>query len=68
MAKSLEDVMKEEEGQGIPPEILNGAPDEIERRCKLMDNEIKILRNENGRLQHEQAVLKERIAENIEKN
>jgi len=63
-AKSLEDALAEEE---LDPEILAASTEEIVARTKGLDREIQILRQEANRLHHEQAGLKERIKENMEK-
>lgn len=68
MAKKLEDkeIWKDAESD-VPEDILRSAPDDILRRARLIENEIKVLKNESVRLSHEQAALKERIKENNDK-
>ncbi|KAH8924417.1 hypothetical protein BT69DRAFT_1349431 [Atractiella rhizophila] len=61
-----EEVKKEEEIE-IPKEILEGSPEEIMTRVRLLENEIKILRSETGRLRHAESTMKEKIKENKQK-
>ncbi|KAJ7581177.1 26S proteasome subunit P45 [Mycena floridula] len=51
----------------LPPEIVESAIEEIITRTKLMDNDLKVMRSETLRLQHEQSVMKEKIRDNGEK-
>ena len=48
-------------------EIARAGADEIAQRTRMLENEIKVLRNENSRLLHEQQTQKEKIKENAEK-
>ena len=48
-------------------EIARAEPDEIVQRTRMLENEIKVLRNETSRLLHEQQTQKEKIKENGEK-
>ncbi|KAG8177188.1 hypothetical protein JTE90_027690 [Oedothorax gibbosus] len=52
---------------GVAEEILRMAPDEINSRTRLMDNEIKIMKSEVMRISHELQAQKEKIKENNEK-
>lgn len=49
MAKSLEAALQETDDISIPDEIVNASADEIVSRTKLIDNEIKMLKNEYTR-------------------
>ena len=51
----------------IGQDILRLAPDEITNRTRLLENDIKVMKSEIVRLQHEQAAMKERIKDNKEK-
>lgn len=67
MAQTLEDVMQGVEEQDLPNDVLNATADEIERRTKLIENEIRFMKNENKLLQSDQNAIFARIAENNEK-
>ncbi|KAF5314834.1 hypothetical protein D9619_007060 [Psilocybe cf. subviscida] len=61
------DTPPEETWDDIPEDILNLSPEEISTRTRLIDNDIKVMRSETLRLQHEQSVMKEKIRDNGEK-
>ncbi|KAG6820704.1 26S proteasome regulatory subunit 6A-B [Arthromyces matolae] len=61
------DVPEEETWADIPEDILSLTTDEILTRIRLLDNDIKVMRSETTRLQHEQSVMKEKIRDNGEK-
>ncbi|PAA93378.1 hypothetical protein BOX15_Mlig011526g1 [Macrostomum lignano] len=48
-------------------EVLRMSNDEIVRRTRLLDNEIRIMRSELTRVNHETSMQKEKIKENAEK-
>jgi 26S proteasome regulatory subunit T5 len=48
-------------------DISESSTQEIEQRCRLIDNEIRVYRNEKSRIAHDEATMKERIKENKEK-
>lgn len=48
-------------------EVLRMQTDEIVSRARLLDNEIKIMKSEIMRINHEQQAMKEKIKENAEK-
>ncbi len=54
-------------GEDLGEEIARAEPDEIAQRTRMLENEIKVLRNETSRLLHEQQTQKEKIKENAEK-
>lgn len=54
-------------GEDLGEEIARAEPDEIAQRTRMLENEIKVLRNETSRLLHEQQTQKEKIKENGEK-
>jgi len=60
--KDLED----KEGD-IDPEILNSSPEDIINRGRLLENEIRVMKQEHQRLSHEQQAMTKRIDENLEK-
>ena len=51
----------------IDQEILNSSTSDIINRTKLLDNDIKVMRSESQRLNHEKTVMLERIKDNQEK-
>ncbi|KAI0315798.1 P-loop containing nucleoside triphosphate hydrolase protein [Amylostereum chailletii] len=57
----------EETWDDIPEEIMTLTTDDILTRTRLIDNEMKVVRSETTRLQHEQSVMQEKIRDNGEK-
>jgi len=57
----------EETWDDIPEDIMVLPTDEILTRVRLLDNDIKVMRSETTRLQHEQSTMKEKIRDNSEK-
>jgi 26S proteasome regulatory subunit T5 len=53
--------------ESLLAELQNASTEEIIQRARLLESEVKVLRSENQRLQHEQSTLKERIKENQDK-
>ena len=51
----------------IPEEFRNLSAEDLQTRSRLLDNEIRVLRDESTRLSLEASGLKERIKENAEK-
>eukprot|EP00887_Chlorella_sp_A99_P002555 scaffold6.g2555.t1 len=51
----------------LPEEFQAMTAEDVGRRTRLLENEIRVLRDESNRLSHERAGLAERIKENIEK-
>ncbi|CAH3117797.1 26S proteasome regulatory subunit 6A-B [Pocillopora verrucosa] len=64
---ALEDKAIWEDGEEIDEEVLRMQTDEIVGRARLLDNEIKIMKSEIMRINHEQQAMKEKIKENSEK-
>ncbi|KAG8932085.1 26S proteasome regulatory subunit 6A [Tulasnella sp. 417] len=58
---------QEETWDDIPDEVKAAGTDEVMTRMRLIDNDIKVMRSETLRLQHEQAAMKEKVRENAEK-
>ncbi len=48
-------------------EIARADTDEIAQRTRMLENEVKVFRNEQARINHELTSQKERIKENTEK-
>ncbi|KAF9533061.1 26S proteasome subunit P45 [Crepidotus variabilis] len=61
------DAPPEETWDDIPEDIMALSNDEISTRTRLIDNDIKVMRSETQRLQHEQNVMKEKLRDNGEK-
>ncbi len=57
---------KEEEGI-FDPEILHSSTRDIVTRRRLLENDMRIMKSEFQRLTHEQAAMKEKIKDNLEK-
>ncbi|KAJ8518272.1 hypothetical protein ONZ45_g4630 [Pleurotus djamor] len=57
----------EETWDDIPEDIKSLSTDDIMTRNRLIDNDIKVMRSERTRLQHEQKVMQEKIRDNGEK-
>lgn len=51
----------------LPEEFKTMSADDIQRRTRMLDNELRVLRDDSNRLTHEKAGLAERIKENHEK-
>lgn len=51
----------------IDAEILRSSTRDIITRRRLLDNDTRIMKSEYQRLTHEQAAMKEKIKENLEK-
>lgn len=48
-------------------QVQNMATDEIISRSRLLENDIRVIKSEINRLQHEHATMKEQLADNLEK-
>ncbi|THH28713.1 hypothetical protein EUX98_g5494 [Antrodiella citrinella] len=57
----------EETWEDIPEDIVSLKPEDIVTRTRLIENDLKVMRSETLRLQHEQSVMKEKIRDNGEK-
>ena len=67
--KDADSSKKEEEKEEdiLDAEILHSSTRDIQMRKKLMDNDLRIMKSEFQRLTHEQAAMKEKIKENLDK-
>lgn len=52
---------------GIPQEIFAMPTDDIIARTHLMENDIRVMKSEIMRLQHEQTTMNEQLQDNLEK-
>ncbi|TFL01749.1 26S proteasome subunit P45 [Pterulicium gracile] len=57
----------EETWEDIPEDVVNSSTDEVLTRIRMIENDIKVMRSETLRLQHEQSVMKEKIRDSGEK-
>lgn len=48
-------------------EVLHSSTRDINTRRRLLDNEMRIMKSEYQRLTHEQAAMKEKIKDNLDK-
>jgi len=62
--KDLEEEKKDDE---IDPEILNSSTQDIINRRRLLENDIRVMKQEHQRLTHEKSNMGKRIDENLEK-
>jgi 26S proteasome regulatory subunit T5 len=63
----IETAVFENDNSDLPEEFEHMSAADIERRTRLLDNEVRVLREETQRLTGEITQLKERIRENKEK-
>jgi hypothetical protein len=63
----MEDVFEDAGGDALPDDFQTMSADDLKRRSRLLDNEIRVLRDESTRLGLEHSGLKERIKDNKEK-
>lgn len=56
-----------EANEDIPDEFRNLNADDLKTRTRLLDNEIRVLKDDSTRLSLEHSGLKERIKDNSEK-
>merc|ERR1712212_116930 len=59
--------VEEEEDEGLMADVKKMSTDEITARARLLDNEIRIMRADIMRIQHEMQTQKDKIKENTEK-
>lgn len=66
--KDLDGEKKEEKEEDIlDSEILHSSTRDIQMRKRLLDNDMRIMKSEYQRLTHEQATMKEKIKDNLDK-
>ena len=56
-----------EEDDLMDTEILHSSTRDIITRRRLLDNDLRVMKSEYQRLTHEQAAMKEKIKDNLEK-
>ena len=66
--KDADSDKKDEKDQDIiDSEILHSSTRDITMRRRLLDNDMRIMKSEFQRLTHEQAAMKEKIKDNLDK-
>ena len=50
-----------DQASALPPEFAHMSADDVARRSRLLDNEIRVLKDESTRLSLEQSGLKEKV-------
>ena len=64
----MKDAKEEEKEQDIiDTEVLHSSTRDINMRRRLLDNDMRIMKSEYQRLTHEQAAMKEKIKDNLDK-
>jgi len=61
------DAPPEEVEEELPEEIRNASADDLLTRARMLDNDIRIMRSEQIRLNHEENNMKEKITDNTKK-
>ena len=61
------EVEEDDEEAGLMADVKKMSTDEITARARLLDNEIRIMRADIMRIQHEMQTQKDKIKENTEK-
>mmetsp|Transcript_38927 Transcript_38927/g.98557 ORF Transcript_38927/g.98557 Transcript_38927/m.98557 type:complete len:428 (+) Transcript_38927:349-1632(+) len=61
------EIFDDAEAEALPDEFASMSADDIVRRTRLLDNEIRVLKGETTRLSLDQSSMNERIRENKEK-
>ncbi|GBG32802.1 26S proteasome regulatory subunit 6A-like [Hondaea fermentalgiana] len=56
-----------DDGEELDAEIMSMPTDDIKQRIRLLENEIRVMRSEKDRLEHEEHSQTERTKENLEK-
>jgi len=65
-AEAMDTAPPQEETE-LPEEVLSMSADDISARTRLLDSEVKIMRSEVMRINHEHQAMKDKIKDNTEK-
>lgn len=65
--KADEEEEEEKEEEVLDEDILHSSAREIQMRKRLLENDLRIMKSEFQRLSHEQAAMKDKIKDNLEK-
>ena len=58
---------EEKEDDILDAEILHSSTRDLRMRKRLLENDLRVMKSEHQRLTHEQAAMKEKIKDNLEK-
>ena len=64
---AADEAPKEPEEAPLPDDILNASAEDIMARTRLIDNDLKVMRSETMRLNHERSKMREQIKDNTDK-
>lgn len=56
-----------EDEEDIDPDVLNSSTSDIVNRRRLLENELRLMRQEFQRLTHDKASMKDKIKDNLDK-
>jgi 26S proteasome regulatory subunit T5 len=62
----LDEQDKHEDGD-IDPDVLNASTSDIVNRRRLLENDLRVMKQEFQRLTHEKSSMKDKIKDNLEK-
>ncbi|CAF9926448.1 MAG: 26S proteasome regulatory subunit 6A [Gomphillus americanus] len=65
--KDAPEAEAEKEEEMLDEDILHSSTREIQMRKRLLENDLRIMKSEYQRLSHEQAAMKEKIKDNLDK-
>jgi len=63
----MEDANKDEVDKLLDEELLGASTEDIKKRRRLLENELRIMKSEFQRLTHEQNTMREKVKDNLEK-
>ena len=63
----MKDTEQNDEDEALDAEILHSSTRDVINRRKLLENEMRIMKSEFGRLSHEKNNMNEKIKDNVEK-
>lgn len=63
----MEDAKKDEGDDLLDEELLGASTEDIKKRRRLLENELRIMKSEFQRLTHEQNTMREKVKDNLEK-
>jgi 26S proteasome regulatory subunit T5 len=58
---------EEKQDDEIDPDVLNAATSDVINRRRLLENDLRVMKQEFQRLTHEQSSMKDKIKDNLEK-
>lgn len=63
----VDDEPKKDDEDDIDPDVLSASTNDIINRRRLLDNDLRVMRQEFQRLTHEKSSMKDKIKDNLEK-